>query len=188
MYAEVRGGLPRVTGWAIPRVITSSRTAIVKAIAADIAVPQGKLYRKGNRRRPVSTALVRGSGVVTGGRVTIDKGRLPLGRFSPKQHWKGGKSGGRVRTRVSYKISKGGARQKIQDAFLVEMASGYQGLFRREGKARLPLYELHGPSVPEVAEKNAAVRRVMDVDAGDELVRQADRRIDYLLERAARAA
>lgn len=195
MYAAVRGGLVKASSSAMPIVVRKSRVSMVKAIAAEVAVPAGKLYERGNYRRPIVDRVVRSGSLNVGGEVTIKLGRIPLGRFSPTQHWKssgskrgaGGRfaSGGRVRSRVSYKIGKGGGREKIADAFLIEFASGYEGIFRREGDSRLPLYELHGPSIPEVAEKNAAVRRVMDVEAGANLVLETDRRIEFMLKRAA---
>ncbi len=193
----VRNGLPRANAWALRRTVSESRKRITRGLSQEIAVPQKKLYQRGSRRRPVHEGLERRGSVVVGGRVTIDKGRLPLGRFSPKQHWKSKATGlgrdasgkfqstgrARVRTRVSYKILRSGSRKKITDAFLVEMKSGYEGIFRREGKGRYPLYELHGPSVPQVAEKNAAVQRVLRTEAAEIYLKNVSTRTQYLLER-----
>jgi hypothetical protein len=186
MYAAIRGGLPRAMGDAMRPTIRKARVSIVRGIADEIAVAQSKLYARGNHRRPIVDRLVRRGGQVVGGEVTIKTGRIPLGRFKPKQSWRKGRTQGRVRTRVSYKIDKGGGRQKIADAFLLEFSSGYQGIFRREGASRLPLYQLHGPSIPEVAETNPRVKAVMDREAGETLVEETDRRIDFLLARAVR--
>lgn len=179
----MRNGLPRANAWALRRTVSESRKRITRGLSQEIAVPQKKLYQRGSRRRPVHERLERRGSVVVGGRVTIDKGRLPLGRFSPKQHWKKGRKQGRVRSRVTYKILKAGGRKKVTDAFLVEMKSGYEGIFRREGKGRYPLYELHGPSVPQVAEKNAAVQRVLRTEAAEIYLKNVSTRTQYLLER-----
>lgn len=195
--SAVKNGVPRVQSWAIQRTVSESRKRITRGLSAEIAVPQKKLYQRGSRRRPVTERITRRGSRVESGRVSISKGRLPLGRFTPRQHWKtkatgltrgeGGRfqSSGRarIRTRVSYKIKKSGGRKKIRDAFLVEMPSGYEGIFRREGKKRTPLYELHGPSIPQVAERNAAVQNVLNNEAGQILLQKAAERTQYLLER-----
>jgi hypothetical protein len=58
-------------------------------------------------------------------------------------------------------------RQLVPGAFMVGVQTGHtgrahQGVFKRRGKARLPIYELHGVSVGEVFNRHrAAVVEVM---------------------------
>lgn len=192
---EVRRGVPRARHRAMRDTVRSSRVTMVRSVASDVAVPQKKLYQKGNRRRPITETLFRGEGgLATGGRVTVGFGRIPLGRFKARQHWKKGKTQGRVRTRVSYKINKRGARQKIQDAFLVEFKSGYTGVYRgwkgrgrkRIGKGQWDRWQLFGPSVPEVAEKRPAVRRLLHSEAGRLLEMRFDQQVAFLMRKAGR--
>jgi len=64
-------------------------------------------------------------------------------------------------------------------------ASGHVGVFKRwpPGSKRLPIAELHGPSIPYVAEKNIALQHALDVDVMDVLAKRLDHEIDRLLER-----
>lgn len=183
-YRGAAEALPKAVNRAIPVVGRKSRVVVVKAIRANVNVPANKLYQRGNRQRPISDRSFKVGGMA-GYRLTIDKGRLPLGRFQPRQHWKGGASGGRVRTRVSYKINADGGRQKLYDAFALEFTSGYIGVFRRQGDPRLPLQELYGPSIPEVAENDSKVQRQVEVQAGEDLVTETESRLDFILSRAA---
>lgn len=182
-YDDVAEALPKAVDRAIPVAGRKARVATVKALAANVNITQRKLYQKGNRRRPVRDAVFTEGGR-RGYRLTLDKGRIPLGRFAPRQHWRKGETQGRVRTRVSYKVRKDGGRAKIGDAFAITFESGYTGIFRRANDARLPLRELYGPSVPEVGEKDAAVQRVMDVQAGEDLIAETESRLDFILSRA----
>lgn len=183
-YDGVADALPKAINRAVPVAGRKARVRVVKALRANVNIAQNKLYQRGNRRRPVRDRVYTVGGL-RGYRLTIDKGRIPLGRFAPKQHWKKGQTRGRVRTRVSYKVRADGGRQKIHDAFAVEFSSGYMGIFRRAGAARLPLQELYGPSVPEVAEKDSAVQRAMDAEAERDLVTEVESRLDFILSRVA---
>lgn len=53
---------------------------------------------------------------------------------------------------VTYKISKKGKRQKIKSAFIVKTKGGH--VFARQGKKRLPIRKLKGPSILAVYLKN----------------------------------
>lgn len=181
-YRQVGELLPKAVNMAVPAAGRKTRVQVVRGIAENVNVKQGKLYQRGNRRRPVSDRVFTVAGM-RGYRLTIDKGRIALGRFDAKQHWKSGAGGGRVRTRVSYRIRAGGGRERLTDAFVIEFSSGYRGVFRREGRSRLPLRELYGPSIPEVAEKDAAVRSELDEKAGERLLEEVESRLDFLLSR-----
>lgn len=183
-YGRAAELLPKAINRAIPIVGRKARVATVRAIAGNVNVRQAKLYQRGNRRRPVRDRTYK-VGELVGYRMTIDKGRIPLGRFNARQHWRKGQTRGRVRSRVSYKIDKSGARRRVTDAFLLEFSSGYEGVYRRQGSGRLPLVELYGPSIPHVAERDKDVRDVMDRQAGDNLVAEVESRLDWILSRAA---
>lgn len=179
----IRGGFAKVQDRAIRDTTRGARVQTVRLVAAEVAIPQSKLYQRGNPRRPVQERLLRQGADVIGGRVTVALGRLPLGRFSAKQHWRSAKSGGRRRSYVSYRISKAGGRQKIkEEAFAVTFDSGYTGVFKRAGKGRLPLIELHGPSIPQVMENEGRFDQVAR-DAERRLIEVASRRAELLLKR-----
>ena len=159
----IKQGVPRAINQAVRRTVRSVRVVIVKAVREDLNVPQNKLFQAGNsRRRPITEKLYYQGSMAAGGRVSvagaIDQGgvkafkseqigRIPLGRFAARQHYRKGKFAGRKPSRVSYKIERQGARKSIKDAFVARFRSGYEGVFRRKGKGRGALVELYGPSV-----------------------------------------
>lgn len=189
MLAEVSRGYPRALGRGTRRATTAVRSRVVAAVGRELAVRRSKLHERGNPRRPVREELTRSGGDVVGGRVVVDKGRIALGRFSPRQHWRKGKGGGRVRSRVSYRIKRGGGRRSLGDAFVVEFASGYRAVFRgyRSRGRRRELTaqdELYGPSVPEVAGRSGGVRRLLAGEASELYERAVADQVDYLHRRA----
>ncbi len=191
MLRGIRNGYPRALGDATKRTTTAVRTRVVREVAADVNVRQNKLYQRGNKRRPITEKLVSGQGGhAVGGQVTVSKGRIPLGRFASRQLWKAGKTQGRLRTRVSYRIDKGGRRASIRDAFQVEFKSGFVGVFRgwkSRGRRRKlkSTDQLFGPSVPGVAEKRPGVRNLIRRGAGDLYESNLSKRVSALHARAA---
>lgn len=64
-------------------------------------------------------------------------------------------------TGVSYKTSQG--RQQIPHAFIATMKSGHKGVFKRKGRSRLSIQELHGPSLPKVFTNNAIQQAILRI-------------------------
>ncbi len=177
-------GFARAKGTAIKRTLTTVRTRTVRAITSEIAIKQKAIYERNNRRKPIVEKLERHGvgGAVSGARIEITGRRIPLGRFSPKQHWRKGKTQGRVRSAVSYKIEKNGKRKRVkEDLFLVEFASGFKGIMEREGRDRLPLKMKFGPSIPQVAEDSPAMRKLINIDAGAALEKNMGSQIDRFM-------
>lgn len=54
---------------------------------------------------------------------------------------------------VSYAYGTSGGRKTVPHAFIARMPGGHRGVYQRRTKARLPIYELFGPSLPHVFEK-----------------------------------
>ncbi len=104
--------------------------------------------------------------------------RLGLRHFGARQDAKG----------VSYKIGKGGGRKRVNGAFQgpkpgVIKLSWRGNVFKRSGKARLPIYQLRGVSPFGAYVKNDLEQ--VDVKAvNDELTKQLERRIKLNVLRA----
>lgn len=101
-------------------------------------------------------------------------GRIPLKEFGAKQNKKG----------VSYKISKEGGRKTVAGAFQgpkpnQRKISWQNNVFKRVGKARLPIVKLFGPSIwgAFVIGNHVAPTQT---EATSELGKQVERRIRYL--------
>jgi len=50
-----------------------------------------------------------------------------------------------------------GGRKRYPQAFIATMNSGHRGVFQRRGLSRLPIAELHGPSIAHVFTKHEQV-------------------------------
>lgn len=102
------------------------------------------------------------------------EGRIPLKEFGAKQNQKG----------VSYKISKEAGRKTVAGAFQgpspKRIKISWRGnVFKRVGKARLPIVKLYGPSIwgAFVIGNHVAPTQI---EATQELGKQVERRIRFL--------
>lgn len=89
-------------------------------------------------------------------RIAASLERIPLIKFGAR-----GPEPSRGRGRgVTYRLP-GVSRQRNERAFIATMPSGHRGVFQRMTRARLPITELHGPSIGRVFAKfrDAALAR-----------------------------
>lgn len=128
---------------ALNKSIVTVRSASVKEIAKNVGLSQKDV------RAVMGTKLATRTDLEAS--VTVTGKRIPLLKFRARQ----------TRAGVSYRLS--GGRGQAPGAFIATMRSGHQGVFRRRGRARLPIDELHGPSLPHVFSQGvitAALRRL----------------------------
>lgn len=187
LLADIPRGVQRAMSRAIRDTTRKGRVIVVKGIGSELALKQGDIYKPGARNRPVVERLDRKGPDVIGSAIAVTGRRLPLGRFQAKQHWRRSRQR-RRRSYVSYRISKTAGRRKIDDAFAESMKSGHFGVFRRRGRARLPIQELLGPSVPQVALNLAAVQDLVRQRYGVILGEEAARAVAGVLARGGRLA
>lgn len=107
---------------AMRRVVDMARSRIVKRSAERVDVPQSRI-------RALTTAHMNAGGRTA--EIVMRSGWIPLFKLGATQTAKGV----RVKMRGSYR-----------SAFIAKMGSGHAGVFRREGKDRLPIRELFGPN------------------------------------------
>jgi hypothetical protein len=109
---------------------------MVREVARDLGLRQGDVTDRISTRAALETHGDRMSAwiIATGA-------RIPLFRFRARQ----------TRSGVTARLP-GGAGQ-YPGAFIATMRSGHTGVFKRRASGRLPISELHGPSVPKVFEK-----------------------------------
>lgn len=123
------------------RGIGTARTFIVSRIARDT----------GLKSKDVRDALPMSQASASRpyARLAASLKRIPLYKFGAR-----GPMPSRGRGRgVSYRLPGSGSRGRIENAFIAQMRSGHVGVFRRMGKGRLPVIELHGPSLGRVFAK-----------------------------------
>jgi hypothetical protein len=123
---------------ALNRTATSVRAAVAPVIARDIGLKVGwvkdelKIHKSSVQRLRASVS-VRGA-------------RVPLIQLMGPEPSRGKGTG------VRYRTSTG--RGHIRDAFIGTMRSGHRGVYKRTSKARLPIQELFGVSLPFVFHKH----------------------------------
>jgi len=65
-----------------------------------------------------------------------------------------------TRRGVTTSVNRGGGRTLIEHAFIARMKSGHQGVFLRQGKARLPIKERFGSKPQHVLRKPGRAEQV----------------------------
>lgn len=158
--------LKRNLSVAINATLGKGKSSIAKEIATELAASQKVIKQQIVSSKATTTDLQ--------GRLVLKKSfRPPLRDFGAKQN----KSG------VSYRISKTSGRKTIKSAFQVQKWGGR--VFIREGKERLPIRQLYGPSPWGVfvnPRRNLTETQKKLLEA--ELGKQIDRRIRFLLLKA----
>lgn len=165
MLDGVRNGLPKVVTRSINRTATQARGIAVRELAAVTGMKQKDLRREGVR-------LLRASWAKWRARLFFDGDSYSLGLewYQSVQTAEG----------VQYRV---GSKTFVErGAFLATMRSGHRGVWRREGKPRLPIYELFEDSIAAQAERSGILARVQS-RAGIELERQLDIQVKVLLEK-----
>lgn len=112
--------------------------------------------------------------------VSVTGSRIPIFRFGARQN----------KTGVTYQVSRSGGRGLIRRGFVATMKSGHVGVFQRLGpktwvtRTKGPrrfeqrIFEPFGPSIPHVAGRNPGFKKLLDVEAGDELQKNLASQID----------
>jgi len=152
-------GFEKVITRAINKLLVKAHNEISKAIRADLPIKAGELKKKYLRRfRATYRKLY--------ARILITGRRIPLSKLGARQ----------LRRGVAW--GKGASRKTLPGTFMATMRSGHLGAYKRTGKARLPITELHGPSIPQVFENlpqfGSAFERRLVEDLANELMIQAD--------------
>jgi hypothetical protein len=147
---RLRERAPQAIARALNRSAASARTAMVRVISQDTGISQADLRGTTTRNRRIWTR----DATATDQQVTVYATSAPIPlidyRATGPEPSRG--KGRGVRARL-----KGGAG-RYPRAFIATMGSGHRGVFERpRSSRRLPIYELHGPSIAHVWEKHAAI-------------------------------
>ena len=132
LLAGISGGIYRAVGSAVKRAAQHGLTVGMKIVSEEYAIGQSELKAK---TRHINTIVKEGAGsysVTFGYRGNV----IPLIRFDT--HFS--KDG-----RISTRVLRASSRQVLDHAFVAQMG-GHTGVYEREGKGRLPIRELFGPS------------------------------------------
>jgi len=162
LRALANGGAMLATVRAMNRTMQTVRTAATRALAEDVGITQRDVRKSMELRRARSSDYpnLEATLIVTGR-------RIPLFAFRARQ----------TRQGVSYRLP--GGRTLAPSAFLARMRSGHEGVFRRRGRARLPIDELRGPSLPYVLGKQRIMEALRTL-AGTAFPKNLDHEIEFL--------
>ena len=141
LFKRLGSRMPAVISRSINRAAKSARTAMTKAVREDVGLT-AKVVRDAIVFTPAR------AGRDPRAKLTISKKRIPLIKFKARQLKRAG-----VKANL-----KGGART-YPGAFIATMRSGHRGVFKRTTAARLPITQLHGPSLAKVFKKKWSIGR-----------------------------
>jgi hypothetical protein len=142
---DVERDITKANVRALNKTAAKAKTIVSREIAQDIgmSIAPVKKQIKITKARPVrQVATLQATGK-----------RVPLIKLRARQ----------VRRGVTYSAGKGKGRKLVPGAFIASMPSGHKGVFKRRGRRRLPITELHGPSIPQVFVKGRTERLVNDL-------------------------
>lgn len=178
---------------AVNRAATKAATESKRVISRELGIKQSDLtkpHRFGSPSKFQSTGkaidTIKAGKDKLEAKVRIAGRRIPVVYFKPnprdaRRPVKGG---------VQFKIGAHGVT-RVKNAFVgrarsgssqsaAEGTSGHVGVWKRVGKSRLPIQELLGPSIPYAAEKNADLKRAIDVDVQSSMSAELDRQLDLI--------
>jgi len=148
---------------AVNRTLTSARSAVTKDVAPDVGLQQKVV------RDQITMVAAKNTGEAPHGQLWATTKRVPLIQFKARETKRG----------VTAKL-KGGAG-RYPHAFIRTTRSGHTGVFQRVGAARLPIYELKGPSLYHAFQKHAGVAQSRALEVLD---KNFQHEFDFLLSKA----
>jgi Prophage minor tail protein Z (GPZ) len=160
--AQLGKQMPAVITRALNRAIQTGQTWTRKRLVADTGIQSKYIGR--------NLYVTRATWNTLEARLTAKHSRIPLIAYYRRGFRSGRGIGG-----VAYKL---GTIDPL--AFFAEVGKGkHRGIFRRRGRARIPIDQLLGPGIPEVIAK----KLIFEALRGP--VREAyEKRIDHEIERA----
>lgn len=129
--------LARIVMWrALNRGVTAGKTAASREAAKSYAVRQRQVSEKARISKPTQSSL-KGAVEFKGGALNIADFRVNPSKPQPAK---------RPILRVT--VSKDHGQKPYKGAFLIPVRLGTNKAFRRDGKDRLPISPVYGPSIP----------------------------------------
>lgn len=159
---ELRDQSPRAVNRALNRTIAQAATVGGRELSREIGLPV--------RRVRENIKVIRSTFATLRAALEVRGFRIPLYQFRARQ----------TRTGVSYRLPRG--RGVVPSGFIATMRSGHVGAFVRRTKARLPIVELFGPSLPKAflqESVKSALRKVAELNLAANLKHE----VEFLLRR-----
>ena len=143
LLSQIPKGAETALSRAINRTIQSARTEIVKVVRERYTLKSSEIRN--------SFTIVKANKDTLTGEIRSKGSRLNAARFS---HKPGGDTTGNKRQPVTVAFTKG-KRFKVDRGFV------YQGnIYKRQGKARLPISPMLGPSIPHLIGNQENIEKI----------------------------
>lgn len=140
-FDRLKERAPFAIARALNKTADSATARMIRFISADTGVKQKDLRGTTKRNRAIwSSQATPGNQTV---KVYANTERIPLYDFGARQ------------TRRGVTAKLGPSRKLYPSTFIATMPSGHRGAWKRTGSRRLPITELHGPSIAHVWQKHA---------------------------------
>lgn len=162
LLGGIKDALPKAQANAINRSLSTTRAETVRAVREDYivsadSVRKSIVLKTASASNPVGAVISKGSPIALS---NFDAGGKP----------------------VKARVKKGSSPKPIKSSFEVGMKSGHTGVFKRKGKARLPIQELYGPSIPQMIGSENVIKKIEE-KAMETLDKRMDHEINRVLER-----
>lgn len=162
LLGEIPGALPKAQAAAINRSLITARAEIVRSVRKEYVIKAEDV------RNTIKVTSASAASPI--GRIKSMGGPIPLVKFDASKE-----------NPVRVRVKKTGGKKPIKHAFLQRMGNGYKGIFIRAGKARYPLKQLYGPSVPQMV-GNENVMKSVEEKAIETLDKRISHEINRILE------
>lgn len=159
---DLRAQSPRAVTRALNRTLDQVATRAGREVSKETGLPV--------RRARDAMTKVRATFSLLRALLQVRGFRIPLIQFRARQTKRG----------VSYTLPRG--RGSAPGAFIRTLASGHRGVFMRKGRARLPIKELFGPSLPK-AFLQAWIQRTLREVAKESFAKTLEHEIRFQLRR-----
>lgn len=174
MLSAVPKELPGVMSRGINKTLSRGKT-IVKNKIAKVSTMQKKYIGRGIK-------VVKATRSLWEGHLLLSNKATPGIAFMPKM-FAVGRGKKRLKLGITLKFWKGESRKVFRHAFITKMKQGHKGVFIRAERGsgrvkRLPIEEIWGPSVSDVAENE---QLKIKESLGNELEKQIHSQIQYVL-------
>lgn len=147
LLGDIKDALPKVQSNAINRSITTARAEAVRCVTKDYIITAGEV-RKSMTIKKASAANPVGAISSSGSPIALSK--FDVSPLRPTKR----------KVVLTARVKRTNGRKPIKKAFAAQTASGHTGAFIRAGKVRLPINQLHGPSIPQMLSSDNVSKQI----------------------------
>ncbi|MBP2655887.1 MAG: Prophage minor tail family protein [Firmicutes bacterium] len=169
LLGGVKDALPKAQVRVINRCLQTARAEAVRAVREDYAVDASDV-RKTMEIKNAGFSNPTGTIISTGNPIDLAKFDVSPSRPNRKS-----------KNLVTVRVKLGSGRKPIKNAFLARLSNGHVGIFIRANKARFPIKQLYGPSVPQMLGSEGVSKKIED-KAVETMEKRLDHEIDRILE------